>query len=646
MTEIKACVDRYLPEHVHPQALERAVGENPVNAPLPQFVEQSPQRLVVVTGRLWQPGRVLRVSFIGNPPVRTLDKVVRHATEWERHANIKFQFVRDANAEIRVAFLNQGAWSYIGTDALSVAKGVPTMNLGWIDEATVLHEFGHALGCTHEHQSPAANIPWNIPAVYRYYAGPPNYWDKATVDANLFARYSREQTNFSAFDRRSIMLYPLAVELLTDPSFAVGWNRQLSPGDIAHIGKVYPQPKPALSRVQNVITADTKRDITTLINEAAERHGFSAVGFLGGLIGESNLHERASRERAWPDVSYGLSQPTVAFLHPDSGLQLQRNAQGVAVDSAENRRLVRDWAFDAANLIPYTARRYAELIQRFGATSPLEAWTRWNAPGRTLAENEKAQPHAIQNYRRGLAEAEKYRAGGGTGGTGTVIDIRGTLPELGWGKKYGRRRLDQIIGSVIHFTDGPRNQSIRAVAEWQISDGAKGQTGTKPPQPFPALAYHYMVKGDGQPHLCHDLETVTWHAAEPANSERIAICFTGKGAPTTEQINGMARAHVSAERTLGRRLSAIPHKQVVRTNCPGNWDAWSGQLFREIERLRQPEPPPPTADITPELEEFRRHVDLDAAFYIKDRIVAKGRRDVGDELHQGLAVVKNALEKA
>ena len=28
------------------------------------------------------------------------------------------------------------------------------MNLGFIDQSTVMHEFGHALGLIHEHQSP------------------------------------------------------------------------------------------------------------------------------------------------------------------------------------------------------------------------------------------------------------------------------------------------------------------------------------------------------------------------------------------------------------------------------------------------------------------------------------------------------------
>lgn len=165
-----------------------------------------------------------------------------------------------------------------------------------------------------------------------------------------------------------------------------------------------------VATVANVVTVDTKRDISALINAAAAAHGFDAVGFLAGLIGESNLSESAVRERTWPDVSYGLSQPTVAFLHPDSGLSLARDPRGVALDTPENRRLVRDWAHDAGNLIPYTARRYAALLATFGP-DPIDAWSRWNAPARTTAENEQAQPDVLRNYRNGLAEAQKYRAG-------------------------------------------------------------------------------------------------------------------------------------------------------------------------------------------------------------------------------------------
>ena len=48
----------------------------------------------------------------------------------------------------------QGSWSYLGTDATRVPKESFTMNLGFVDRSTVLHEFGHSLGLIHEHQSP------------------------------------------------------------------------------------------------------------------------------------------------------------------------------------------------------------------------------------------------------------------------------------------------------------------------------------------------------------------------------------------------------------------------------------------------------------------------------------------------------------
>jgi len=36
------------------------------------------------------------------------------------------------------------------------------MNLGFVDRPTVLHEFGHALGLIHEHQSPfKGGFEWN-----------------------------------------------------------------------------------------------------------------------------------------------------------------------------------------------------------------------------------------------------------------------------------------------------------------------------------------------------------------------------------------------------------------------------------------------------------------------------------------------------
>jgi serralysin len=150
-----------------------------------------------------------------------------------------------------VAFVADGSsWSALGTECLR-ADLFPnqTMNLGWLTDETdddefsrvVTHEFGHALGCIHEHQNPDADIPWNTDAVYRYYAETQG-WDKATVDQNMFRKWA--DTLHSTFDKESIMLYAVPKEL-TMGGYEVGWNRHLSEKDKAYIGTVYPPAAPA-----------------------------------------------------------------------------------------------------------------------------------------------------------------------------------------------------------------------------------------------------------------------------------------------------------------------------------------------------------------------------------------------------------------
>ena len=230
---IRVCIDRTIPEVITNElALPRA--------------------------KKWENGKVLRVRFLdGLASIQ--QRVKPFAEAWHPYSNVTFEFVTSGPAEIRVSFNPDGtSWSAVGTDALNVdwfpANG-PTMNFGWLTEATddteysrvVTHEFGHALGCIHEHQSPANDIPWNTEAVYRYYAA--RGWSKPVVDQNIFRKYEKSQTQYSAFDRQSIMLYAIPAELLTDPSKAVGWNTALSKTDKDFMQTAYPKPKAAAASV-------------------------------------------------------------------------------------------------------------------------------------------------------------------------------------------------------------------------------------------------------------------------------------------------------------------------------------------------------------------------------------------------------------
>src|SRR5687767_10341333 len=151
--EIHACIDRFLPKDMIVEAGERALDENPTNAPIfpfpsaPGFGGPSPLEMAVLAAKKWRNGRTLRVSFLdGDPAVK--EKVANVAQRWKPHANINFEFGTAGDADVRISFQERGSWSYLGTDALTIAKREPTMNYGWLTtesedaeyERVVVHE--------------------------------------------------------------------------------------------------------------------------------------------------------------------------------------------------------------------------------------------------------------------------------------------------------------------------------------------------------------------------------------------------------------------------------------------------------------------------------------------------------------------------
>ena len=161
-------------------------------------------RAAAVTSKIW-PKNTLRVFFL-TKSLRE-NNIMEWANMWSQHADIKFEkTMLIGQSDIRVGFNpTDGAWSYLGTDS---TQKFQTMNLGFIDQATVLHEFGHALGFIHEHQSPAnGGYEWNEEAVIESLSGPPNYWDEETIYHNMFATYNEDQLNMTEYDVTSIMHY-------------------------------------------------------------------------------------------------------------------------------------------------------------------------------------------------------------------------------------------------------------------------------------------------------------------------------------------------------------------------------------------------------------------------------------------------------
>ena len=126
------------------------------------------------------------------------------------------------DAEIRIGFLQgDGAWSYVGRDVIDIpGQHERTMNFGWdlkrdprgVD--TPVHEIGHTLGFPHEHQNPFAGIVWDESAVYRFFAGSPNFWSRQKTFHNVLRKLPERSVEGSKWDPNSIMHYPFDAGLI------------------------------------------------------------------------------------------------------------------------------------------------------------------------------------------------------------------------------------------------------------------------------------------------------------------------------------------------------------------------------------------------------------------------------------------------
>lgn len=219
------------------------------NLPWPRGCATRPRRpapphgveaAAALTLGLWAPGTTLRIAFSGG---RLADRaaVMKAAAIWMEHANIRIVQVASGPAELRFGFdKSLGSWSYVGKECLTIPADRPTGNMGWPDDpGRDLHELGHALGLEHEHET--HYIPWNKSACYAFYGGPPNNWSEQEVDEQVLSQLDPATLTETALDKQSIMLYPCPAALLTDPSFATGWNETLSDTDKAFIARMYPR---------------------------------------------------------------------------------------------------------------------------------------------------------------------------------------------------------------------------------------------------------------------------------------------------------------------------------------------------------------------------------------------------------------------
>lgn len=206
------------------------------------------QKGVLVKTYKWDNGQTIRIKFL-NGDEYVQKKVKEYASEWLKYANLKFQYVAsNQKADIKIG-INwkeyNGSWSYFGKNCLNTKNDQPTMILGGLSKSTpysvfrrtVLHEFGHALGLVHEHQSPKANIVWNEDAVYAFMKN--EGWTEDEIKSDYLSKWSSDNTNSSAYDPYSIMHFEIPASF-TKNHYSVGIMSVLSEGDKSFVRQQYP----------------------------------------------------------------------------------------------------------------------------------------------------------------------------------------------------------------------------------------------------------------------------------------------------------------------------------------------------------------------------------------------------------------------
>jgi hypothetical protein len=173
--------------------------------------------MILDFAKRWTPGRVLKMKFLnGSNGIK--EKVKKNVLRWidESKANLRFEFVDDGDAEIRISFGSEPTVSMVGTELLEVEPNLLNLHFNAFDAAglpdrKILHEFGHVLGLIHEIFHPAMPFKLRFDELKKYYEEIQGFSENE-YENNVGRSFKRGEIQYYIFDADSIMMYPIPPE--------------------------------------------------------------------------------------------------------------------------------------------------------------------------------------------------------------------------------------------------------------------------------------------------------------------------------------------------------------------------------------------------------------------------------------------------
>ena len=195
--------------------------------------------------KTWWPGQTIKIKFL-NGSSSIQEKVKTYAAEWLDYANLTFEYVDKAEyADVKIGFdMNDSyiAYSTIGIDCKKVSQNEASLHFVYLEAETdetiirgeILRAFGLVLGLTFEHQNP------NSTTLLKPTADLASTYNLTQEQANeIKKQYTTNYTNYTTYDKSSIMVLDIPRNLLVTASTYTPANKTLSQTDINFIKNLY-----------------------------------------------------------------------------------------------------------------------------------------------------------------------------------------------------------------------------------------------------------------------------------------------------------------------------------------------------------------------------------------------------------------------